>query len=323
MGVRVPLLAPKLYSIIKLIKPYNKKFSIHVFFLFIILLPLILFYCKKQESKSQIKFHNNTDIIAKIDNNTVVKSDVDFVIKETGISPKIALDKLIETELLSQYAKKIGLKVSRFNDIIKKQSIQRYLTNNFESKITPQSISEEELRASYQKNISMFVHPQLYKVVHILVDLPAETATKEKKQQAYKIAQNIWMDAKNIISLDEFGELAEQYKVNSPFQIRYEKLPLFSKDDLFLDQDFIKAAAKLTESNKLSDIVETKFGYHVIYLLEIIKAKNEPFDKVIDQVRNNEFPFYQKQKFNEFIENLMSKYDIKINLELLEKNIAQ
>jgi len=64
-----------------------------------------------------------------------------------------------------------------------------------------------------------------------------------------------------------------------------------------------EAAAFSTEIGKVSDIVETQFGYHIIKVYEKSEAKAIPFEEVKDKLANN----IKGREVNEKLMNMLKE----------------
>jgi parvulin-like peptidyl-prolyl isomerase len=63
----------------------------------------------------------------------------------------------------------------------------------------------------------------------------------------------------------------------------------------------------------MSDVVRTRYGFHVIYLVERIPARHDSVDKVRAEIQMGIFPQYRQQRFEEFITRLLGQHRIEIN----------
>lgn len=106
-----------------------------------------------------------------------------------------------------------------------------------------------------------------------------------------------------------FSTLARLYSEDRESAIHGGELPFYGKGQL--DQAFANVAFNLQDPNKVSKIVESEFGYHIIQLIEkrgerikvrhilvkphipedAIVASNARLDSIADDIRNGKFSF--------------------------------
>ena len=137
-------------------------------------------------------------------------------------------------------------------------------------------------------------HPGLMKVAHILLPFPKDsTATShtETRQRAEEVYAKLQAGG-------DFAELAKQYSGDGTAQSG-GVLPWFGPGEMI--EPFEKAAYTLQNPGQLSGIVETRFGFHIIQLID--KSGRKPFDDVkkslMRQMGQGERNFELYQAFDE------------------------
>lgn len=208
---------------------------------------------------------------------------------EEGI--KQLLDQMVSFELVYNFAKESGIDSEENFQMQLKNAEREILTQYAISKILADvNITEEEAKAYYTENQSMFIEDESVRASHILV---------ETLDEANKVLEEI----KSGMS---FEKAAETYS-SCPSKAQGGDLGSFTKGRMV--PEFEQAAFEL-EEGKISDPVKTQFGYHIIRVDE----KNAPnlltFDKVKDNVANNMLQAKQNYRYMEFTEALKNKYGV-------------
>ena len=217
------------------------------------------------------------------------------------------LETLINRELLYQESQQKGIKVedNEVNgqfDIVKKRfpgeeqykaalqkmniteaelksqiregmAIQQFVDNYLVQEIT---VSEAEVMGFYQDNPDMFKQPEQIKASHILIKVDAQ-ADETAKGQANKKIMKI---QKQLKAGQDFASLATEFS-EGPSNVNGGDLGYFSRGQMV--KPFEDAAFKL-KSGEVSDIVETRFGYHLIKVVDKKPESVVSYEKVKDKI---------------------------------------
>jgi peptidyl-prolyl cis-trans isomerase C len=160
-------------------------------------------------------------------------------------------------------------------------------------KITDPEIPEKKIKEFYEDSPETYHRDESIKVSHILISV-ADNATEKETQQANLKAVKI---RKSILDGNDFAEMAS---------LKYMKRG-------YMPKEFEDAAFTL-EVDEVSDVVKTKFGYHIIKVSEKTPEGQVPYEEVRDFIKK----FFQmdesKRRLNEHIAELKAKADIEILL---------
>jgi len=200
---------------------------------------------------------------------------------------KEILDSLIDRELLYQESQSKGIKVEeaavneqlnklkqRFanedqykaalnkmklsetdikTEIKKALAIQQFIDGQFVQKVT---VSDKEVKAYYDSHPDSFKQSEQARASHILIKVDPQ-ADESKKAAARKEIKEIQQKVKKG---DDFAALAKEYS-QGPSSTKGGDLGYFRRGQMV--GPFEKEAFALTPG-QVSDIVETRFGYHLI-----------------------------------------------------------
>lgn len=140
-------------------------------------------------------------------------------------------------------------------------------------------ISDEDAKKFYDENPQYFNRPEEIHAQHILIKLDKD-ADEKKKTDARKTLLDL---KKRAESGEDFGELAKQYS-QGPSGPKGGDLGFFSKGKMVPP---FEMAAFALKPGEISDIVETRFGYHLIKLVERKDAQTASFEDVKPKIVEN------------------------------------
>ena len=286
----------------------RRGFQVASFFICI----LIAITAAAQEEKAA---EINGVVITKAQFNKELNIHLDRVAKQgrQGPDDKLAglkndiLEGLIERELLYQESKKVGIKIngqkvddqltaikkrfpseteyknalSKMNltEVEVKMQISRGLAIRalIEQQVTSKIvITDSETKGYYDSNPQMFKQPAQVKASHILIKVDAG-ADDAKKAEARK---KIEMVQQKIKAGGDFAELAKEYS-EGPSNTRGGDLGLFRRGQMVKP---FEDAAFAMKPNEVSDIIETRFGYHIIKVYEVKPEQTLAYADVKDKL---------------------------------------
>lgn len=201
------------------------------------------------------------------------------------------LDRIVNMELLSQEAKKAGMDKDPIYIDELEQAKKEILVNLMAQKLNKEKVSEEAVRAYFNKNIKDF---QLVHASHILVKTEEE-ANKIKKE---------------LSAGGNFSDLAKKYSIDTGSAKNGGDLgPPFNRKQMV--PAFADLAFKL-KPNEMGGPVKTQFGYHLIKVLEV---KNPKFE----EMTRESLGAIHNAIINEEIEKIKAKGKVTVNKEALKK----
>jgi len=234
---------------------------------------------------------------------------------------KEVLENLINRTLLSQESVKQGIKID--DSLIKKQladmkkrydnpadfeknlkeanltekdlkeqirlglAIQQLIEQKFVQKMT---ITDQEAKTYYDANLQRFSQPEQVKASHILIK--AEQDADEAKTLEAK--EKLEMIQKRVKKGEDFAALAKEFS-EGPSAPKGGDLGYFGPGRMV--KPFETVAFKM-EPDEVSDIVKTRFGYHLIKVMDKKPAKQVTFEEVQDKLKQ----FLKQQKVQKEVE---------------------
>ncbi len=168
-------------------------------------------------------------------------------------------------------------------DIKREMAIQQVIEKEVYERV---QITDAETKSFYDKNPQQFQQPERVKASHILIKVDA-AATDAQKSEARKKIQEVQKKAQEG---EDFAALAKTYS-EGPSGPRGGDLGYFRRGQMV--KPFEEAAFSM-KTNEVSDIVETKFGYHLIKVGDKQPAQKISYDEVKDRLSEH----LKKQKMN-------------------------
>jgi len=152
-------------------------------------------------------------------------------------------------------------------------AIQKLIETQVAQKV---KVSEQEIKDYYDNNPQLFKQPESVQAKHILikVDHKADKAKKAKAEKKIKKAQQ------RLKAGEKFSKLAEELSQRASSK-KGGDLGYFSHGQMV--KSFEKVAFSL-KPGEVSDIVETRFGYHLIKLVDKKEASTVPYKEAKDRL---------------------------------------
>lgn len=168
-----------------------------------------------------------------------------------------------------------GLTIDEIKLEIKKElGIQKLVERDF---IPQVAVTEAEKKAFYDENQAEMQQPVEFKAAHILISVD-ESATPEKKAELKKKAESI----RNMLEMgQDFVELAAKNSGDPGSKNNGGELGWMPEGQTVPP---FEAAMKSLEPGELSELVETRFGYHIIKLQDRRGAGAIPYAEVDERI---------------------------------------
>lgn len=267
---------------------------------------------KEKDSKStEVASAQDTAVLAEVNGKKITVADFNQQIQRIGSEQQIPLDSpqikqklldgMIKEELLKQEAEKQGLEkdpvVQKDIDAAKEQIIVRELVNR-EVIEKVKSVDNKELKAYYEEHKSQFPAPEQVHARHILVKTKAE---------ADKIKSQLDKGA-------DFAKLAMEKSEDKASGARGGDLGFFGKGDMI--PQFEKVAFTLSVG-KISNPVESQFGYHIIKVEEKKAAGTMSFEEAKQNIERRLISQKQRERLDSWLAGLEKNAKISSNPELI------
>lgn len=220
------------------------------------------------------------------------------------------LDSLVRFEVLAKEAYRRGLdKDPEVVRTMKQVMIQKLMRDEFDAKVTADTIADAEMKAYYDANLAEYVKPEEVRVSAIIL--------KNKAQ-----AERVLLEAKGDAGKTNkgFRDLVMKYTSDEESKLRggdLRYLELASKD---APPAVIKGAFTLMNTGDVSGVLEAGNGtFYILKQTGRRKQMTKSFDDAKPQIRNKLFREKRLAAQKDFIDGLRAKAKIEIN----EPNLAK
>jgi len=292
------------------------------------------------------------DKIAVVNGEVITRSDFDRAVgfaKQRAMQTGQPLDdaqlkerilkQLVGSELLYQESKKEGIKVDqkavderleqwkkRFpneeeykkalsssnlsvpqmkKDIKRGMTIEKLIVTRFVDKTT---VPEKEIKAYYDSNSNLFKQPEQVRASHILIKVEPKAKESEKEDALKKIKEVQKKQKKG----DDFAKLAKEYS-QGPSNAKGGDLGFFKRGQMV--PAFEEVAFKL-KPGEVSDIVNTRFGYHLIKVVDKKPESTVPYEEIKERLGQ----YLKQEEVQKGVRQLVDKLRKEAKVETFLKN---
>ena len=143
------------------------------------------------------------------------------------------------------------------------------------------TVSEEDIKRSYEQNIKLYTQPEERRASHILIAV-AKDAKADVRKAAKAKAEGLLAQVRKDPAL--FAELAKKNSDDPGSATNGGDLDFFSRGAMV--KPFEDAAFAL-KAGQISDLVETEYGYHIIQLTAVRGGEAQPFAAVRARIEDD------------------------------------
>lgn len=220
------------------------------------------------------------------------------------------LDSLIRFEVLAKEAYKRGLdKDPEVVRTMKQVMIQKLMRDEFDARVTADSVPEADMKAYYDANLAEYVKPEEIRVSAIIL---------KNKAQADRVAIEARGDAGK--TNKGFRDLVMKYSADEDTKLRGGDLRYFDAQTKDIPAPVVRAAFGLVNTGDVSQTVDGGNGmFYVLKQTGRRKSMTKSFDDAKPAIRNKLFRDSRLKAQKDFVEGLKGVSKIEIN----EANLAR
>jgi len=162
------------------------------------------------------------------------------------------------------------------------------------------TVSDEEIQEYYKANLSSFSTPPKVKAKHILLRSEAEAkAVLEKLRKGA-----------------DFSAMAKQYSIDLPMALEGGSMGTIEKGKTLPELQQVLFSLK---EGEVSDVVKTRFGYHILSVEEIIPISPKSFDEVKGEIKTTLIRQKEAKAFEKMVAEIEKRAEIKIFKDRVEE----
>jgi len=209
-----------------------------------------------------------------------------------------AAEALVIGELFRQRAKELGIDVA--DDMIE-SSDEDFIEELIEREVATPKATEEDCRTYYEANPDRFLTSPLLEVKHILlaVGKDDDAGRAETKTRADALLEILKGGA-------DFGALAKRESA-CPSKETDGSLGQISKGQTVAE---FERQVFVAELGLMPRPVETRYGFHLVYVARKIAGQTMPFDAVKDKISEYLAEKVQRKAVSQYIQVLISEAEI-------------
>jgi hypothetical protein len=245
-------------------------------------------------------------VVALVDGVAIGVDDVRDLIERAdgGIDAGAALEALVSQELLAAEAERRGF--GRRSEVTHEQraALARALLDRRAQAITLDTI-DGQLREVYESQLDRFVHGPKRRVVHALARTGKKRLTDE---QAVELIGRVHEAVRDALTAEEFLAAARPLVAeHGKKKLRVEMLRPFHSASKRLAAPFVQTAFDLPGPGHVSEPFPTKFGWHVLLVIEELPPANVPFEEAREIVGAEVLPEERSESVDRLVEELRDK----------------
>jgi hypothetical protein len=239
------------------------------------------------------------NVVARVDGIAINASDVAAEIRRGGGSPRAALERLIDFELLAEVAA-ATVSPATDDDVAEardRAAVQVLLERDLEPHLGKESIPDDVLRGLYQKALSVFVHPRLVEVGLLIVYTGARM---KDLPRAEAVATARALDS----AVRGQPATPESWKALAALPAWRDRKVQFTRTWQALDEPFPvevgRAVANLQHPGDTTPLIINEMGCFLACYVSERPPENVTFEQARDQLRNQVYERWKKAQFLEF-----------------------
>jgi peptidyl-prolyl cis-trans isomerase C len=203
----------------------------------------------------------------------------------------------------------VGMTPEKFRSQILEQGIVKAVLDR-EIRVQ-KTVTEAAAREFYDKNISYFQEPEAVRVSHILFStqdmVTGYSIPQERRMEKKRLADKVLARAREG---EDFAALVKEFSDDAPSKDNGGDYTLFRSSNPTVPE--FEAAAFSLRDNQISDVVASRFGYHLIKLKERTPPRAKDFSQVEARIKEILLQEEVQKELPNYIEKLKKEAGVEI-----------
>ena len=259
------------------------------------------------------------DIVARVGLVPIFAKQVEAEAKRTAKVGREALDDLIASNLLAEYARREGFElVSGMDPDVKSALVQRMIEREVEPNLRLEATPDSALRPLYDRARESFVHPRLVEI-GVLAVYTGALMKKDMREMREQTAKELatFLRSHPPKTLDEFSAVARD-PVWSARNVVFVRL--LQSPDSPLPKAVGTEVAKLRASGDTTQLVITEKGAFIARYIDERPPENITFAQARDKLLAGFYEEWRRQQFLEFTTRLTRLHRVETHFDRLATN---
>lgn len=168
-------------------------------------------------------------------------------------------------------------------------------------------ITEAEIRAYYEKNKAKYGGGTQYHLWNLFVKLPPQASTQDR-EAAQGMLEEVLAELRRGRRFQEIVRMTAQISLN----VQGSDLGLFRIEEL---TPRLREVVRGLKAGQFSPVVETDFGYQIVFVEEIKETASRPLPQVESEIQDILFRERVDSRFTAWLSELRKRSHIKIMAE--------
>ena len=215
---------------------------------------------------------------------------------------RIKESRQLTDEEMRQGLESQGMTMEDYRKEIEDQILRSKLVNReVKSKIV---ITKEDITAYYESHREKYAQEKKYYLWNMYIKVPSNSASLEKSNARNEMEAIL----AKLKQGRPFESLVNEVKKSS-FAVQGTDLGLYSLNEL---SEQLQQVVKKMDAGDFSGVLETDFGYQIIYVQKIEGAQAKPFEAVESEIEEILYKEFVDNKYQEWLEQLRARSHIRI-----------